>query len=208
MLSYMIFLGAEGVIVSADQTATSTSTSTLQFPVTLIVNTEIDLSCPASVLMPAISGLTGGPSSATADCNVKTNSANGYYLYVHASSTPALKSSTGSFGDHPYTTVPQFTWALASTATSTFGFAASSTDVTDTFKSTASTCNSNGGTISVSNCFRGFNGISDLTVSHGTTPTSAGGTTTTLNFKAEVGSTASQAAGTYTANITVTAVAI
>ena len=90
MLSYMIFLGAEGVIVSADQTATSTSTSTLQFPVTLIVNTEIDLSCPASVLMPAISGLTGGPSSATADCNVKTNSANGYYLYVHASSTPAL----------------------------------------------------------------------------------------------------------------------
>ena len=202
MLSYMVFLGNEGLIANAD-TATSTSTSTLPIAVTLNVTTEIDLSCPNSVALSAISGLTGGTSSNTADCNVKTNSSGGYTLLVHASTTPALKSGSNFFSDYR-TASPEYTFTNPSTASSSFGFSASSTDAS-AFKSSSGTCGS--GSTDYTHCFRSFVGTGDVTVSTSVAPTAASGTTTTLNFEAQVGNTAMQAYGNYTANVTVTAVA-
>ena len=201
-LLYMVFLGGEGVIVNAD-TATSTSAAAINDVVTLTVSTEISLTCPTSVSLGTISGLTGGTASNTSDCNVKTNAALGYNLTVNATNTPAMISDSNDISDYS-TTTPQFTWAIPSTASSSFGFAVSSTDAVAAFKNDGSACGA-GTTSTYANCFRAFSGASAIPVASKASATTATGVTTTLNFKTEIGSTRVQPSGTYTATVVITA---
>lgn len=204
-LFLFIFFTSEGELVkAANQTATDVPTSTLAFSATLTVSEEISLICPDAVALSAIAGLTGGSSSNTADCNVKTNSADGYTLYIHTSTTPALKSGSLFFSDYS-TTTPEYTWALTSTASSSFGFSASSTDIVTAFKTNGSACGT-GTTSTYNQCFRAFSGTTDVSLANKTSPTAVAGTTTTINFKAQVGTTAVQTSGSYSAGITITAV--
>lgn len=202
-LVYMIFLGTEGLVAYADTTATSTTAAAVNDVVTLDVTNEISLTCPTSTSLGSVSGLTGGAASNTSSCNVKTNDSAGYSLTVNATNTPALISGSSTVSDHPSTT-PQYTWALNSTASSTFGFAVSSTDVVAAFKNNGSACNA-GTTVDNTHCFRGFVGSTPISVASKNSATTNSGVDTILNFKAEIGSTAVQPSGTYTATIVVTA---
>ena len=201
-----LFFSFEGAIVSADQTASTTPTSTLNFDVTLSVTAELSLTCPSSLAMSAISGLTGGTSSDTVDCNVESNNANGYLLYIKSSSAPALLSEASSsifFSDYRSST-PEYAWTLDSTASSSFGFSVESSDVVEAFRNDQAACGG-GGFNSTSNCFRSLS-TSDINIASAALATDSGGVTTTVGFKAEVGSTRNQPTGNYTASITVTAV--
>ncbi len=199
-----VFFSFEGSVVSADQTASTTPTSTLTFGVTLTVSSELSLTCPSSVSMSAISGLTGGTSFSTADCNVKSNDAAGYLLYVKASSTPAMVSvaSTSVYFDDYRTSTPEFTWTN-NTASSSFGISVSSTGAVSAFRSSGSACGG-GATSTYSNCFRSLS-TSNINVASASAATVSAGVTTTIGFKAEVGATRNQPTGSYTAGITVTA---
>lgn len=201
-----LFFSFEGALVNADQTASTTPTSTLNFDVTLTVTGELSLTCPSEVAMSAISGLTGGTSVAPADCNVKTNNANGYLLYIKASSTPAMvnNASTSIYFDDYRTATPEFTWTLNSTASSSFGISVSSTDAIAAFKNTGDACGS-GSISSYLNCFRSL-ATSNINIASKSSPTAYDGVTSTIAFKAEIGSTRNQPTGSYTAGITVTAV--
>lgn len=198
------FFSLEGTIVSADQTASTTPTSTLNFNVTLSVTSELSLTCPSSVAMSSISGLTGGSSISSADCNVKSNDVNGYILYINASSSPALvnNSSSSIYFDNYRTSTPEYTWVNAA-ASSSFGISVSSTDAVTAFKNDTSVCGS-GSLTSYTACFRSLS-TSNISLASASAATAYSGVTTTIGFKAEVGSTRNQPTGTYTAGITVTA---
>lgn len=200
-----LFFSFEGALVNADQTASTTPTSTLNFDVTLTVTGEMSLTCTSSVAMSAISGLTGGTSISPTDCNVKTNNANGYLLYVKASSTPAMvnNASTSIYFDDYRTSTPEYTWTNSS-ASSSFGISVSSTDVVVAFKNTGAACGS-GSISSYLNCFRSL-ATSNINIASKSSPTAYDGVTSTIAFKAEIGSTRNQPTGSYTAGITVTAV--
>lgn len=202
----ILFFSFEGNLVSAVQTVSTTPTSTLSFDVTLSVTSELSLTCPSSVAMSSISGLTGGSSYNVADCNVKSNDANGYLLYVKASSSPALVSNSSSsvfFSDYR-TTTPEYTWTLDSTASSSFGFSVSSTGAVSAFRYTDTTCGG-GPSTSYMACFRALS-TSDINVASKSSATDSNGVTTTVAFKAEIGSTRNQPTGSYVAGITITAV--
>lgn len=199
------FFSFEGTLVSADQTVSTTPTSTLNFNVTVAVTSELSLTCPSSVSMSSISGLTGGSSLSTADCNVKSNDANGYVLYIKASSTPALVSvaSTSVYFDDYRTSTPEYTWTNAS-ASSSFGISVSSTNAVSAFRSSASVCGGGPTAASYTACFRSLS-TNNITLASASSATVSNGVTTTIGFKAEVGATRNQPTGTYTAGITVTA---
>lgn len=198
------FFSFEGTLVSADQTASTTPTSTLNFNVTLSVTSELSLTCPSSVAMSSISGLTGGTSFSTADCNVKSNDAAGYLLYIKASSTPAMVSAASSsvYFDDYRTSTPEYTWTSAS-ASSSFGISVSSTNAVSAFRNSGSTCGG-GATSTYSNCFRSLS-TSNINIASASAATVTNGVTTTIGLKAEVGATRNQPTGSYTAGITVTA---
>jgi len=198
------FFSFEGTLVSADQTTSTVPTSTLNFNVTLTVTSELSLTCPSSLAMSSISGLTGGSSINYVDCNVKSNDYNGYLLYVSASSSPALVNNASSsvyFSDYR-TSTPEFTWTNAS-ASSSFGISVSSSNAVAAFKNTGSVCGS-GTTSTYTNCFRSLS-TSNINIASDSAPTISAGVTTSIAFKAEVGATRNQPTGSYTAGITVTA---
>ncbi len=202
----VIFFSFEGALVSADQTVSTTPTSTLSFDVTVAVTSELSLTCPSSVSMSSISGLTGGSSISAADCNVKSNNVGGYLLYIRASSTPALvnvASSTVYFDDYR-TATPEYTWTNAS-ASSSFGISVSSTNAVSAFRSNTGVCGGGPTAATYTACFRSLS-TSNITLSSASSATVSEGVSTTIGFKAEVGSTRNQPTGTYTAGITVTAV--
>lgn len=206
VVGYNSFLIFEGGLVSAQtQTDTESVTSTLNFPVTLTVSSEIKLTCPVGpVTMGTISGLTGGTASTTADCNVATNNSSGYQMWVHATNTPAMISDSNpadEFGD--YASSPEYTWSIA-TNEAEFGFAASSTDVVTAFKNDgASACG--GSVIEDTKCFRGFSGTTDVLVASRASETGVNGVTSTLRFYAEIGTVKNQPSGAYRATVVVTA---
>jgi len=202
-----LFLFFEADLVgAANQTASTTPTSTLNFNVTLTVGSEISLICPSTgdVALAGISGLSGGASSVTAACGVNTNNALGYNLTIKATSTPAMMHSGGVYAIPDYTeTTPEYNWALDAVTTSTFGYAVSSTDVVTAFKNNGSACGGAGTLSDFGHCFR------SLTTSPVSVATRAIATpstvTTTVNFKVEVGNQSNQPTGNYTSTIVVTA---
>ncbi|MFA6424300.1 MAG: hypothetical protein WCV83_03250 [Candidatus Magasanikbacteria bacterium] len=201
-----LFLFFEADLVGAvDQTASTTPTSTLSFDVQVSVGAELSLTCPLGTKnMGSISGLSGGTANITADCGVRTN-AEGYDLYIKASTTPAMIHTTNPsyvFSDYRSST-PEYIWGN-NTASSSFGYAVSSTDVKSAFLNNSSACGL-GSNISYEKCFVALSTtnrqIASREVSTGVTTI-----TTTINFKAEVAVGNGQSFGTYSAGIVVTAV--
>lgn len=151
---------------------------------------SVSISSPADLTMAAIPG-TGGVSEGTIDWTVTTDAVLGYTLTVQATSTPAMTQPGYSIPDYPAST-PE-TWSVAA-ANAAFGFSAQG----------PSTPTSSWGTPgSGSGKYRGFSGSSPIEIANRVLPTA--GESTTVYFKAEVGSSRLQASGTYTAVIVATA---
>ncbi len=196
IFSFAFFLGSEAQVAQA---------VTDSFTVGVDVTGEISLTCPDTAVSMSssgqIAGISGGETIGSTACSVITNNSSGYSLKVHAATNPALQKSVSVyFDDHVTTQSYDFT---SSTASSTFGFSVSSTDAVLAFLNNGSACGA-GSNSSYMRCFRGFNGTSDIEIANGSATTA--GTTSTIAFKAKVGSAKNQETGSYSSTITVTAI--
>lgn len=168
------------------------------------VSTTISLSVPNSVsMLPNIPGVSGGTATGSADIVVSTNNNAGYSADVVASTFPALTSGGNIFSDYSESVsmTPDFNWSILSTG-SAFGFSVEGDNVSSEFLDNGSACNTGSGNVS-DKCWSPFSTSPNI---FGYSPSaSLGGSTTTLNLRAESGTQHIQPSGNYTANLTITA---
>lgn len=173
----------------------------------MLADTFISVTEPANVtLSGTITTTAGGSATGDVDWTVTTNSSGGYTLSVAASTDPALQSGADDFNDYtPAGVAPDYAWTVSS-AQSAFGFSPEGDDVVTRFKNNGSTCNQAGGSVTSGFCWDGFStgGTAIASASAGNNPA---GEATTINLRAEAGSSASQPTGSYSATITITALA-
>jgi hypothetical protein len=204
LLAFNVFALLEGQLAVA-ATSTNATTSTVNYNVTLDVTSQIRLTCEDVKNIGSISGLTGGSVNGTVDCNVATNNATGYQMWLHATGTPAMAKvtdGTKTFADYTAGTVTS-TWLVAPNA-SAFGFTISaSADAVNAFKNAAGVCGS--GSVDGTYCWTGFNGTTDINVLSKSAETSFAGVTSTFKFQAESGAANSQATGHYSSTVVATA---
>jgi hypothetical protein len=170
--------------------------------------TYISISSPSNVTMPGIGGIGGDTSTSSVPWTVITDDGAGYGLYIQTSSSPALKSGSGAaFADYAPASppTPDFAWSIASTS-SAFGFSPQGSDITSQYKDNGSLCNSGSSDTSYA-CWDGFSTTTKL-ISQSASSNQPSGATTNVVLEAQVGSNKIQDSGTYTATITVTAIAL
>lgn len=170
-------------------------------------NTSISITSPSDVtLTPSIDGATGGTANGSANWVVVTDNSAGYSLTIFASAAPALVSGSNNFSDYtPASAVPDFAFAVSG-GSSEFAFTPEGTDIVSTYKDNGSVC-ATGALDTESSCWASTT-VAAKGIANSSSATPSTGSTTTVRFRASAGSTANQAAGTYVANITVTATAL
>jgi len=192
--------------VGQPATGPATSTNyTVRAGYRQMAKSSIAVSAPASVTLPAIGGIVGGSTSATADLKVITDSPGGYELKVRATTSPALSSGKDSFADYSAGSSADFDFQIASSE-SAFGYTPEGTDVADEFLDDGTNCGT-GSRDSQSACWRGF-GTTDRVIAESTDNNQPNGEITTLRLQAESGGDNIQTSGQYKATIVVTAVAL
>ncbi len=168
-------------------------------------DTYVTISAVTGVTIPSITGVSGGTTEATGAWRVETNSAGGYVLYVRATSSPALTApGPYSFSDLPVGATSSFAYTVP-VASSTFGFSPEGPDITSRFLDNGSICGT-GSTDTSAACFDGFT-TTNAAISSTVVPNNPTGATTTIRFKAGIGTSKIQENGTYTATIILTAIA-
>ncbi len=157
-------------------------------------------------LSPSIDGTTGGTANGSASVTVTTDNVAGYELYLKASSSPALVSGANSFADYtPAGINPDFTFSVGA-ATSEFAFTPEGNDISQEYKDNGSSCNT-GALDTTNSCWNALSTTNEL-ISSKSSGNHPSGTLTTIKFRAESGTSNTQAAGSYTATTTVTAIAL
>jgi len=167
----------------------------------------ISVTSPATAPMsPAISGISGGISNGSSTWLVKTDNPAGYEMSVHAATSPALSSGSDSFADYvPSYSEPDYTWTTGASE-SRFGFSPEGADIVSSFLDDGVSCGS-GLLDTADKCWTGFS-TSDTLVSRLESPTDSEGASTTVKFRAEAGAKKVQKEGSYSANVTMTAVTL
>jgi len=164
----------------------------------------IAITSPSDVTMPNVSA--SNTSNGEATWTVTTDSPAGYTLSVSASTDPAMISGANSILDYtPAGADPDYDFSVAS-SDAEFGYSPEGADVATRFLDDGALCNSGAGE-TTDQCWDGFSTL-NVSVATGSSANHTSGTATTIKFRAEIGSGSSQAAGTYTATITVTAVTL
>lgn len=170
--------------------------------------TYLAISSGSDVSMsPAIAGVSGGAGTGSTVWTVTTDNPAGYSLLIKASTNPALQSIGSSFAD--YTTAgaaPDYSWTVAS-ADSEYGFTPEGVDIIQRYLDNGSSCNAVAGSDTADKCWDKLT-TSDQEIARRANGNHPSGTTTTVKMQAEVGSAHIQPNGTYSATITVTAVAL
>lgn len=180
-----------GFLITAGVPVTLAATAGDSVNVTADMNSWITITSPPDVSLGSFD--RGTDTSGTADWAVATNNAAGYKLEVKAATDPAMDSNTSPtayyFDDYnmDVTTTPS-AWSVAATDAE-FGYTASGSDTGSEYAS---------GTL-----YRGFAGATDIQIAASAAETL--GTTSTVKFRAKVGSSKLLLADTYTAVITATA---
>ncbi|MCX6713102.1 MAG: hypothetical protein NTY66_02765 [Candidatus Vogelbacteria bacterium] len=171
------------------------------------LNTYIAVASPADVaLTPTISGVGGGISNGSSTWVVQTDNPAGYELSARASTSPAMKQGGSSFADYlPSYAEPDYAWNTPATE-SRFGYTPEGDDIPATFKDNGISCGT-GSLDTSASCWQGFS-LTDRVVARGSSPNYPSWATTTVRFRAEIGSQKPQQSGTYTATIIVTAVTL
>lgn len=167
----------------------------------------ISLSTPSDVnLLPVITTLQGGAAYGSAVWTVTTDNPTGYTLYIKADSSPAMQSGANFFANYtPSGSLPDYTWTIG-IGNSEFGFSPEGADIWSTYKDNGTACGV-GTSDAVSACWDSITTTNKL-VGKGISGNHPTGTNTTVRFEAEAEATANQAAGSYSAHIIVTAIAI
>ncbi|MFA5737115.1 MAG: hypothetical protein WCX70_00270 [Candidatus Paceibacterota bacterium] len=163
----------------------------------------ISISAPENISLSELAQ-TASSSEGSGNWVITTDNPGGYLLYASADSSPSLKSSTDNFSDYTSNliNVPDFYWSIASDV-SEFGFTVFGSDINSVFKDNGSVCNV-GSNITIDRCWFGLS-TSDYLIASSNSANSPTGAITTIKFKAEIGGLKTQTVGSYTANITLTA---
>lgn len=172
---------------------------------TPVTFSSLSISTPSSVTMTSCAQTVACTPSTSVNWTVTTNNTTGYTLSINAATTPALKAGSNSFADFSPSGTTGL-WSVGASA-SAFGFAVGSagqTDLVSVFKDDGSSCGSGS---NVGSCYRGFNGTTPIQIISRSTA-AASGNTTTVKFKAQIGSNYAQPVGNYSAAITATAAAL
>ncbi len=153
------------------------------------------------VLLPPISGITGGAAFGTTSVVVTTDSPSGYELSIKASSSPALVSGANSFSDYsPIGSDPDMNFNPPTI--SVFGFNPFGSDVSQRYKNDGVSCNT-GSNSNENYCWDGLS-TSEKIISSRSTGNHPNGVETSIKFRAEIASGANQPEGSYTATTTLT----
>ena len=176
--------------------------------VTLNVTSGVTISTSSNVTMLPSIGIASDRAVGGSSWSVATNSATGYTLAVHASTTPALKSAGDSFANYTEAVLgtPEL-WTGVTAGLKEFGYGAYGTDTPTATWGTPTGCGNTGtGVPDAAGKFKGMT-TTDATIASrgGVTPTT--GITTNICFAAQETSVYA-AAGTYTATVTATATAV
>lgn len=183
----------------------SSTTYSLRAGYQQMLEVGIAITSPADITMSNVSA-SGGASIASSTWTVTTDNPAGYSLSARASTDPALTSGANSFADYtPAGSDPDYNFSVASSDFE-FGFSPEGADITTRFRDNGSSCNAGAGD-TTERCWDGFS-TTNQTIALGASANHITGTDTTIKFQAEIGSLSSQAAGTYTAIITITAVTL
>ncbi len=187
-------------------TGLATSTNyTLSAGYQAMLASSISISVPADASLPAIDTKAGGQGSGSLVWTVTTDNAAGYTLAVKASTNPALQAGSNSFLDYtPSGAVPDYRWSVAGSAAK-FGFSPEGTDIDSRYRDNGSACGV-GASNSSSTCWEGFS-TTNRQVASASSANQPSGTAPPIKFLAEIGASATQAAGNYAATITATALA-
>jgi len=162
---------------------------------------------PEDITMsPSIGGITGGQSNGTTSIKVTTDSPSGYSLFVRASASPALATSTYSFADYIPNNpeIPDYNWSVPATTTG-FGFTPYGPDTAPKYRHIGENCNEDGGSESKDHCWYNLS-ISDETIAASYLSNHPEGTETYIRFRAESGTQNIQSAGEYSATLIITVI--
>ena len=157
-------------------------------------------------LAPAIPSAGGGVSNGQSTWTITTDNLAGYSLSIQASGTPALQSGVNNFANYtPATADPDYNFSVLSTAAE-FGFTPEGTDIAQAYRDNGAACNTGSGD-TTDRCW-GPLLTTPQTIATRSTPNAPSGTTVTIKFRAESGSSNVQPAGTYTATSTLQLIAL
>lgn len=192
------------------EVATGYSSSTsydLQAGYQQMQETFISITQAPDITMPNMGGIGSVSSTGSTTWTVVTDNVAGYELSVRAASSSALQSVEGySFDDYtPTGAAPDFAFSIPAT-TSAFAFTPEGVDINQAYQDNGSSCNIASGDTADA-CWGGFS-TSDEQVAVSSSSNHPAGATTTLKVRAENGASHIQEAGTYTATLIITAVAL
>ena len=166
----------------------------------------ISITSPNDLTLANIGGITGENSEGSLSWQVVTDNTAGYTLSVKTNTTPALTSSLDSFADYtPAGTDPDYDFYI-SPIISAFGFSPEGADTNIRYKDNGAVCNSGTGE-TTGKCWDGLS-ISPKTVAGKTSSNQPSGSTVSMRFRAESGSSHIQTSGHYTTSIEVTALVL
>lgn len=168
----------------------------------------ISISTEQDVNMPNLSGLVADQSNASGTWLVKTDNSAGYGLSVKTLTSPALKSPEGaSFSDYSpvVSNTPDYTFTVSPTE-SNFAFSPEGQDISLKYLDDGSTCGT-GSLDTQDKCWDGFS-TSEKVISSKTSSNHPNGSTTTMKFRAAIGTNKIQDAGSYTTTIIITAITL
>ncbi len=154
-------------------------------------------------LTPSINGTLGGTANGSTTVLVTTDNSLGYELYIKASSSPALVSGSNSFADYtPAGANPDFTFSILASA-SEFAFSPEGSHITSEYRDNGASCGV--GLLDTNDSCWAPLGTANELIAESSSSNHPSGTGTVIEFRASSGASNVQAAGTYRATTTVTA---
>jgi hypothetical protein len=164
----------------------------------------ISLSSTGDVIMsPDLFGLTGDNSNGSTTFTVITDSSAGYQLTIEAENDPAMQNGAFSITDYDEGAEPDFSFNVGSTD-AFFGFTPEGFDVSGEFLDDSFVCGQGGTNDTTLACWAGLTTVPRV-IAERSSSNHPIGSTTTVNFRVGLGSSAGVVAGVYTATTTVTA---
>ena len=169
-----------------------------------MLTTFISMTTPNDITMlPPIPGVSGGTANGSTTVTVTTDSSAGYEVTIEASQSPALVKGADFISDYAPVGDPDFSFTTTA-SDSHFGYSPSGVDIAQRFMDDGiSLCNTGGDDTPLA-CWDGLSTTPE-TIVHRTSANTPNGSTTTINFRTEVGGSVVQTNGIYMATTTLTA---
>ena len=166
-----------------------------------MLTSSISITAPSDVTLSGIAG--NGTSNGSVAWTVTTDNSAGYTLSVRAGSNPALTSGGDNFSDYaPSGANPDYGWSVGASA-SAFGFSVEGTDTASRYLDNSTSC-ATGASNASDQCWDGFS-TSNRTIAQSSAANTPSGVATTIKLRAEIGSSKTQAVGSYSTTLTITA---